>query len=273
MTTTHIPATHPDDYQGLDTAGLRRRFLATGMFVPGQTRWTLCGDDRLLLGGVLPAGPTPLIGPDVLGGAAFLARRECGIMNLGERGTVTVDGAPFVLERGDTLYIGRGAGAVHLDGAQAAFYVASAPAHAAYPHRLIRAAEAQTKTLGSQATANVRTIQLAIAPGLVDACQLMMGITRLAPGSVWNTMPCHLHDRRMEAYLYCELPADQMVVHLMGRPEATRHLIVRDREAVIAPSWSIHCAAGTAAYAFVWTMVGENQEFADMRAVPTTGLL
>ncbi len=269
----YYPAVHPEDYVTLDTQSLRDRFLIDDLFAPGEVRWRYCGDDRLLLAGVCPTQPMALVRPDELGSEPLLERREIGIVNIGKTGEVRIGNETYQLNPHDGLYISRGAGEITLSGEGAIFYCAAAPAHKTYPTRHIRAENAKSVSLGSRDTSNERTIMFYVAPGVTESCQLMMGITSLAAGSVWNTMPCHLHLRRMEAYLYCDLPEDQMIVHLMGKPQQTRHLVMRNRQAVISPSWSIHCAAGTSSYSFVWTMVGENQEFADMQAVATKELL
>jgi len=201
----------------------------------------------------------------------FCERRELGVLNIGGPGTVTVDGVEHPLAGRDGLYVGRGSQAITFasDSAEtpARYYLLSFPAHAAHPTVRIRQSEAEAVPLGSRESANQRTLYKLIHPGGVRSCQLVMGFTVLAPGSVWNTMPPHTHERRMEVYLYFDLPADARVFHFMGRPEATRHLVVADGQAVISPSWSIHCGAGTAAYSFCWGMGGENQAFDDMDPV------
>jgi len=264
----HKPATHPRDLIGLDTVGLRERFLIESLFSPDRVQWTYCGEDRLLVGGACPSsGPISLSVPDALGPEPLLERREMGVANLGAPGVVTVDGTAYPLEALDVLYVGRGAGEVRLEGEGARFYLNVAPAHQEYPTRLVPTSLARKVDLGEAERCNERTISLYIAPEVTESCQLMMGITRLKPGSVWNTMPCHLHLRRMEVYLYCELPEDQRVVHLMGAPEETRHLMVANEQAVVSPPWSIHSGAGTASYSFLWSMVGENQDFGNLSLV------
>jgi 4-deoxy-L-threo-5-hexosulose-uronate ketol-isomerase len=198
----------------------------------------------------------------------FLARRELGAINIGGPGAVVVDGQTFEIGTREALYVGAGAKEVRFRSASAAapakFYLNSAPAHRSCPHRKISLAEAAPQTLGDAKTANRRTIHKFIVPGVVESCQLTMGMTVLEPGSVWNTMPCHTHERRMEVYFYFDLAPDQVVFHLMGRPDETRHLVVGNEQAVISPSWSLHSGVGTQAYTFIWGMVGENQVFDDM---------
>jgi len=265
---------HPNDYKAYDTQTLRERFVFEGLFVPGQVNWGYCGAERLLLAGVCPeqAGLT-LVVPEELGPEPLTERRELGIVNLGEPGEVRVGSETYPMAHHDGLYIGRGSDEVELLGQGAKFYVACAPAHQTYPTKHIAVAEAEPMKLGDQSTSNARTIYQYIAPGIAQSCQLMMGITKLEPGSVWNTMPCHLHLRRMEVYLYCDLPDDQLAVHLMGQPSETRNLMMRNGQAVVSPSWSIHCAAGTTNYSFLWCMIGENQSYTDMAPVATSDLL
>ncbi|NJL27907.1 MAG: 5-dehydro-4-deoxy-D-glucuronate isomerase, partial [Thermoanaerobaculia bacterium] len=195
-------------------------------------------------------------------------RRELGILNIGGAGTVTVDGVEYPLANRDALYVGRGSKTIGFasDAAEtpARYYLVSFPAHTAYPTTLVRPSDTEPVRLGSAETANQRTLYKLIHPGGVKSCQLVMGFTVLEPGSVWNTMPPHTHERRMEVYLYFDMPADARVFHFMGRAEATRHLVVASGQAVISPSWSIHCGAGTGAYTFCWAMGGENQAFDDM---------
>lgn len=269
---TMHPATHPDDYANMDTQQLRDRFMIQDLFKTGEACWHYCGDDRLLLAGVCPAEPIALVVSKELGPEPLLERREMGIVNLGDTGEVKVGETTYTLEPDDGLYVGNGAGEVILSGKNAKFYCTFAPAHQSYPSRHIKIEDTEPIELGAQETSNERTIYLYIAPGVTESCQLMMRITKLKSGSVWNTMPCHLHTRRMEVYLYCKIPDDQMIVHLMGKPNKTRNLIMRNEEAVIAPNWSIHTAAGMQNYAFLWCMVGENQDFQDMHAVATNEL-
>jgi 4-deoxy-L-threo-5-hexosulose-uronate ketol-isomerase len=200
------------------------------------------------------------------GTPGFLDRREAGILNIGETGTVTVDGKAHVLATGEMLYIGMGAGPVTLSG-KGRYYILSAPAHRNCPTRHITLNEARRVELGARETANERVILQFLHPDVCETCQLLAGYTQLAPGSIWNTMPAHVHDRRMEAYLYFDLPEDQRVFHLMGTPDETRHIVMANEDAVISPPWSIHSGAGTASYTFCWAMAGDNVDFTDMDMV------
>jgi 4-deoxy-L-threo-5-hexosulose-uronate ketol-isomerase len=269
--TTH-PAVHPEDYVGYDTRTLRERFVIEDLFEPGAVHWHYCAEDRLLLAGVCPDAPVTLEVPEALGSEPLLERREMGVVNLGGPGEITIGGERYLMEPNDGLYIGKGAGEITLSGRDAKFYCTFAPAHHTHPVRHIRFEQAEPVKLGSKEACNERTIYFYIAPGVTPSCQLMMGITVLESGSVWNTMPCHRHLRRMEVYLYVRLPEDQVIVHLMGRPGETRNVMLRNEQAVISPPWSIHCAAGTQNYAFLWCMAGENQDFKDMESVEITEL-
>jgi len=256
---------------------LRRQFLVEDLFRPGELRLRWWETDRTVLGAAIPLGtPLELPNPAELRAAYFHERRETGVLNLGGAGTVTVDGAEHALEPHDALYLGRGVKTVKFASRDASmparFWLLSYPAHAAYPTRQVPARTAQPVRLGAKETANERTIYKLIHPGAFPTCQLVMGFTRLEPGSVWNTMPPHTHLRRSEVYLYFGVPAGQVVFHFMGAPQATRHLVVQDCQAVLSPPWSIHCGAGTSAYSFVWGMGGENQEFADMDPAPAANL-
>jgi 4-deoxy-L-threo-5-hexosulose-uronate ketol-isomerase len=264
-------AIHSEHAKTLDTAGLRRQFLVENLFLPDQVTLTYSHVDRIIVGGVMPVAAEQAFGPELARRFAvphFLARRELGLVNVGGAGTVTVDGEAFAIGPREALFVGAGAQDVRfrsVDPAQPAkFYCNSAPAHRSFPHRRITLAEASPQTLGDARTANRRTINKFIVPGVVDSCQLTMGMTVLEPGSVWNTMPCHTHERRMEVYFYFDLPPEAAVFHLLGRPDETRHLVVRNEQAVISPSWSLHSGVGTQAYTFIWGMVGENQVFDDM---------
>lgn len=271
-------ATSPDQIRSLDTAALRERFLVEDLFLPGRVTAVYTHHDRVVLAGAVPAG-TELRLPtfDELRAEFFLANREVGIVNVGGTGTVTADGTGYVLPNGACLYLGRGTREVvfadapaSADDPGAQLYLVSAPAHTTYPSRLVLPEEATVRELGDPLTSNRRTLRQYIHAGGVRSCQVVMGVTTLHPGSLWNTMPAHTHDRRTECYLYVDVPADARVIHLMGTPEETRHLVVADRQAVISPSWSLHSGVGTAAYSFVWAMAGENQSFDDMDAVPVT---
>ena len=260
-------AVSPGEAKGMDTSALRRAFLGEGLFATGEIRLIYSHYDRLILGAAVP-GDRPLVLDPVAecGTPSVLDRREMGIVNLGDTGQVTCGGHAFAMDKGDVLYLGRGAGPVTFHGA-GRFYITSAPAHAALPARLVRLADAKTLTLGAAETANHRTIYQFIHPDVMESCQLVLGYTRFHGGSVWNTMPAHLHDRRMEAYCYFDLAPDARVFHFMGRPEETRHLVVANEQAVLSPPWSIHCGAGTGSYAFVWAMAGDNVDYRDVDMV------
>lgn len=277
MTMRVIYGASPGDIDGMGTERLRAEFLIERLFSPGAIEFAYTHVDRMIVGGAVPTA-SPLSfghGADV-GTPHFFDAREMGIANLGGAGTVTVDGKPFALASRDMLYVGRGAKKVTLESADAAkparFYMNSVPAGADIPHRLITQAESKPLHLGEERSANKRTLRMYIHPEVTPSCLLLMGITDLAPGSVWNTMPPHLHERRMEAYLYFDLAEEDRVIHLMGRPENTRHLIVADGDCVISPAWSIHMGSATGPYAFVWGMTGENQAYNDVSPVPVKAL-
>ena len=277
MTMRVLYGAGPADIAGYDTERLRAAFLAGGLFVPGAASFVYTHVDRLILGGAMPVDRPVSFGDGVeIGTPWLLSAREMGMANLGGPGTVTVDGQGFALKNRDVLYIGRGAREITVasddPAAPARFYMNSVPAGADLPHRLVRQAEARPMDLGEARRANRRRLAMYIHPEVAPSCLLLMGITDLAEGSVWNTMPPHLHERRMEAYLYFDMAAEDRVIHLMGRPEATRHLIVADGEAVLSPAWSIHMGAGTGPYAFVWGMTGENQEYNDVAPVAVRDL-
>ncbi len=262
----------PRETATLDTAGLRAHFLIEDLFVAGEINLTYTHYDRLIVGGAQPAGTAlSLPCPESLKATSFLERRELGVLNVGGPGRVRVGAAVFELGNQDCLYVGMGAAPVEFlshDAARPAkFYLFSAPAHRAYPTRRLTQAEATPVELGSAATANARTIYKYIYGEGIASCQLVMGLTTLRPGNVWNTMPSHTHDRRTEAYLYFDLPAGQRVLHLLGEPAETRPLWVSEGQAVLSPPWSMHAGCGTAAYSFIWGMAGENREYSDMDAV------
>lgn len=256
---------------------LRNEFLVSGLLRPGEISLHWWETDRTVLGGICPvAAPLVLDNPEAQRAAFFFERREGGIINLGGPGTVCVDGAEHALDHLDALYLGRGVREVVFASVAAAtparFYLLSYPAHTAYPTRHIAFRSVEGNRLGQRESANERTLFKLIHQGAFPTCQLVMGVTRLEPGSVWNTMPPHTHLRRSEVYLYFDLPSDQAVFHFMGRPAETRHLVVREGEAVLSPPWSIHSGVGTANYGFVWGMGGENQEFTDMDPAPVRQL-
>lgn len=264
-------------YASMSTAELRDTFLITSLFAPGEIRLVYCEADRAVIGSAVPStGPLTLSSAPELRADAFCQRRELGILNIGGAGTVRVDGAPYALAPLDALYVGRGSQAVVFESADqtspAQFYLASYPAHAAFPTTPARRAECAAVTLGSQAECNRRTIHKYIHPDGIQSCQLVMGFTVLEEGSVWNSMPPHTHERRSEVYMYFDLAPEARVFHFMGHPDETRHLVIADRQAVISPAWSIHCATATRRYTFCWAMGGENQTFDDMDGVKVAAM-
>lgn len=261
-------AASPKDVKHYTTDRLREEFLIQNLFAADEIKTIYSHIDRIIVGSAVPVSPLALVAGEEIRAEYFLQRREMGIINVGAKGTVTVDGMAYELDYRDGMYIGMGAKNVTFASVDeknpAKFYFNSAPAHKTYPTVSIKPEDCVTQELGSMEGSNHRVLRKYILPGQVESCQLEMGITSLEPGSVWNTMPCHTHDRRMEAYMYFELPEEDMVFHYMGEPTETRHIIIRNEEAVISPSWSIHSASATRAYSFVWGMVGENQDFDDM---------
>jgi 4-deoxy-L-threo-5-hexosulose-uronate ketol-isomerase len=259
----------PVRFERLSTAEVRESFVVDTLFRADSVSMVYSDVDRAVVGSAVPATkPLTLDSAPALRAETFCERRELGVLNIGGPGTVSVDGVEHLLGARDGLYVGRGSRVITFasDSARtpARYYLLSFPAHAVHPTLRIRQSEAEAVRLGSREAANQRTIYKLVHPGGARSCQLLMGFTVLEPGCVWNTMPPHTHARRMEVYLYFDLPADARVFHFMGRPEATRHLVVANGQAVISPSWSIHCGAGTAAYSFCWGMGGENQAFDDM---------
>jgi 4-deoxy-L-threo-5-hexosulose-uronate ketol-isomerase len=261
-------ASSPKDVKHYTTDRLREEFLIQNLFVPGETKTIYSHIDRIIVGAAVPILPLTLIAGDEIRADYFLQRREMGIINVGGKGIVTIDGTKYELEYKDGMYIGMGAKDITFESIDvtqpAKFYFNSAPAHKTYPTVHIKPEDCISVELGTLEQSNHRVIRKYILPGQVESCQLVMGMTSLKPGSVWNTMPCHTHDRRMEVYLYFEMPEDALVFHYMGEPNETRHIVMRNEEAVISPSWSIHAGSGTQAYTFIWGMVGENQDFDDM---------
>ena len=267
----------PSAYETMTTTELRSSFLLEDLFAAGQVVLHYWSTERTVVGSAVPTeSPLPLPCPKELASTYFAERREIGVINIGGAGSVNVDGQAFPLAKLDIMYIGRGSKQVAFSSTKAAepaqFYIVSYPAHTTYPTTLVTPAQAEKQNLGSQAEANERTINRAIHEKGVKSCQLVMGFTVLKTGSVWNTMPPHTHLRRSEVYLYFDMSPNNAVLHLMGRPEATRNIVVHDRKAVLAPPWSIHCGVGTSNYVFVWAMGGENQVFADMDAAPVAQL-
>lgn len=270
-------ASSPRDVKTYDTARLREEFLIQDLFRPDEVKMVYSHIDRIITGAAMPVKKAlTLAAGEELRAEYFLQRREMGIINIGGEGKVTVDGTVYTLRHRDGIYVGRGCKDVVMESVDstkpAKFYFNSTPAHKAYPTVYIRPEDCVNVELGSLEQSNHRNICKYILPGQVESCQLVMGMTTLRPGSVWNTMPCHTHDRRMEVYLYFDLPEDAFVMHYMGEPTETRHIVVRNEEAVISPSWSIHSGSGTQAYTFIWGMAGENQDFDDMDGCAMTDL-
>ncbi len=262
----------------MSTADLRRHFLLEGLFAPDAVPMVYSDIDRSITGSAVPARePLSLLATKKeMAAEYFLERREIGIVNIGGRGKIIADGKEFPMELRDGLYLGKGTKEVTFFSADASaparYYFVSFPAHAAHPAARITSAEAETVRLGSQKDANSRTLRRYIHLKGVRSCQLVMGVTELDEGSVWNTMPVHTHQRRSEIYMYFNLPPDAVVIHLLGPPDETKHLMVRDGQAVISPSWSVHSGVGTRHYTVVWAMGGENQVFDDMDWVDMKGL-
>jgi len=271
--TAVIHATHPDEMATLTTDGLRGRFVLTDLFVAGDVNWVLSHHDRILVGGAMPAGGSlELVAPSELSAPYLCSRREIGIVCLDGSGTVVADDEVVLeLAAEDIAYVSQGTRSVALTG-DAVFYLLCVPAHRPNPTVVGRREDAEVVVVGEAERASARTIRKYIHEDGIASCELAMGITTLEPGSVWNTMPCHLHDRRTEVYLYFDLPAEDRVVHLCGQPDASRSLILADRQAVISPPWSIHTGAGTATYKFVWATGGENLVYNDMNPVATESL-
>lgn len=275
MSMHYLPS--PAETRRMTTEELRAAFLVQGLFRAGEVTIRFFDLDRVALGGVVPtSAPIALPNPPELAAEFFLERRELGVVNIGGAGSVRVDGAVRNLANRDGLFVGRGSRQLVFtsdDPAQPArFYLVSYPAHATYPSAHVAPAEAQSAELGSQDGANRRRLRRYFHPEGVRTAQLVLGVTDVETGSVWNTMPAHTHARRTEVYLYFDLPADGVVFHLMGEPTETRHLVVREGEVVLSPGWSIHAGVGTARYGFCWAMGGENQAFGDVQGVAPDGL-
>ncbi len=262
-------AIHPDHAAILDTDELREHFLIEDLFTSGEPKLVYTFYDRLIVGGVEPTNPVELnIDPGVIGAEYLLERREMGVINIGGPGNITVEGKKIDMARRDGLYIGKGNREIVFNSSDTAdparFYILSTPAHSEFPIEKITFADAEPVEMGAMENSNKRTIRKYIYPGGVESCQLVMGMTTLETGSIWNTMPPHSHQRRMEAYLYFDMTDEDLVFHFMGEARQTRHLVVREGQAVLSPSWSIHAGAGTGSYTFIWGMAGENQAFTDM---------
>ncbi|WP_116107436.1 5-dehydro-4-deoxy-D-glucuronate isomerase [Lewinella sp. IMCC34191] len=261
----------PDHFTRLNTQEIRDEFLATDLMVEGAINLVHSHYDRFIFGGAVPtSGTLELENDDDLRADFFLQRRELGVLNLGGAGTITVDGEAYEMDRFDCLYVGRGSKSVAFaskdGGSPARFYLNSAPSHKEYPTTKNTQSQANKVELGDDEHANKRVLYQYIHEDGIPSSQLVMGFTELLPGNIWNTFPPHTHERRMEVYLYFDVTGDELVMHFMGKPDETRHIAVRNFEAVISPPWSIHSGAGTANYRFVWGMAGENQAFTDMDA-------
>jgi len=262
-------AQSPKEVKQMDTAALRENFLIENVFEPNQVNLTLSHFDRYIVGGAMPVSKKlDLPNPDDLKANYFLERRELGIINVGGKAIITADGEKFELEYKEALYIGKGTKEVSFESADSneptKLYINSAPAHHTYPTKKVSKADAEIVELGTPETANHRIINKLLVNSVLPTCQLQMGMTELKSGSVWNTMPAHTHDRRMEAYFYFEVPQGQSVCHFMGQPQETRHIWMQNDQAVISPNWSIHSGAGTSNYTFIWGMAGENLDYGDM---------
>lgn len=262
-------AVHLDDYKHYDTATLRKHFHIGQVFGEDEVRWVYTHYDRMMVGGVIPLRQAvPLLPVNQQKMPFFLARRELGVINVGGAGAVVVDGVEYPLVYKESLYIGQGNREVTFRSdsstGPARFYLLSTPAHMAYPTVKVGQENAEVVQLGALETSNARTLRKLLVGSIIQTCQLQMGMTELKSGSVWNTMPPHTHSRRMEVYFYFEVPENQAVCHFMGPKEETRHIWLQNEEAVVSPPWSMHCAAGTSNYVFIWGMAGENLDYGDM---------
>lgn len=262
-------ANHPGDAKYYTTEENRDHYLINDTFVADEIQFTYSHVDRIIAGGIMPVKTEVVIGTTKeLGVEYFLERREMGVINVGGPGVVTLDGQSYPLNNKDGLYVGMGIKEVSFKSDDAnkpgKFYINSAPAHKTYPTVKIEIESANPLRLGSEEQLNKRTIYQFVHPAVCESCQLVMGLTILEKGSVWNTMPCHTHERRMEVYFYFDMAEDTRVFHLMGEPQETRHIVMKNEQAVISPSWSIHSGVATGSYTFIWGMVGENQTFDDM---------
>ena len=270
-------AIDPAAAAAMGTDELRHNFHIGDLFVADRVSLTYTHYDRMIVGGAMPVAAALALEPvKPMGVKQFLDRRELIVVNVGGEGTTTVDGESFALASRDMLYVGMGSQSVSFASADPAlppkFYLLSAPAHQTHPTRLIRIGDAKRLDLGSQATSNERSIFQFIHPEGAKTCQLVVGMTQLAPGSVWNTMPAHIHDRRSEVYLYFDLAETARVFHFMGEPDETRHMVIANEEAILSPVWSIHSGAGTSNYAFIWAMAGDNVDYTDVDPVPLADL-
>lgn len=263
-----IHQVHPQDFVKYDTAAIREKFLLENLLNADEINFVYTHYDRMMVGAAMPVGKAiELPTYDAIKTDNFLDRRELGIVNIGATGKVTVDGESFDLDKTDCLYVGMGKKKVSFENGtagQAKFILFSCGAHKEYPTKMMKASEATPAEMGSGETVNHRTINKYIHADGLQSCQLMLGVTFFKQGSIWNTMPPHLHDRRMEAYFYFDLPESQRVIHFMGEPHETRHLYLNNEQGIVSPSWSIHSGVATAAYSFIWAMAGENYSFTDM---------
>ena len=270
MTMPIRQAISPAEARKMDTTELRANFLIEELFVPGEIALTYSHLDRTIVGGATPAGSGPLTlkTSKEVGSDPFLKRREMGVVNIAGAGSITVDGEKIAMSALDCLYIPAGTKDVVFasdnPAEPAKFYIVSTPAHQTYPLKLIRESDANKLDLGSSEECNKRILRQYIHPDICQSCQLVMGITALQTGSIWNTMPAHVHDRRSEVYMYFNMAEATRVFHMMGEPDETRHLVVKNEQAILSPGWSIHSGAGTGAYTFIWSMGGDNQDFTDM---------
>jgi len=268
MTIETRRAIDPRHARTFDTAQLRAEFLIEQPFVPGEINLVYSHYDRMIVGGAVPStGDLVLDSARETGTPGFLDRREAVIVNIGETGSVRTGSGTHELNHRDMLYVGLGDGPLTFSGGAARFYILSAPAHRHFDTRLVTIDAAKRVDLGAAATSNDRSIFQFVHPDVMESCQLVAGMTTLHGGSVWNTMPAHVHDRRSEAYLYFDLPENARVFHMMGEPSETRHLVVKSEQAVLSPPWSIHSGAGTASYSFIWAMAGDNVDYKDVDMV------
>ncbi|HLN55892.1 MAG TPA: 5-dehydro-4-deoxy-D-glucuronate isomerase [Bacteroidales bacterium] len=261
-------ASHPEDFKNYDTERLRKEFLIDNLFIPDEISLVYSLYDRFIVGGAMPVEKGLILeSPDELKSEQFLQRREMGIINAGGDAVIEAGGKSYNLAFKEALYLGQGTTGVVFKSVNrdqpARLYINSAPAHHAYPCKKVTRAEAEVKVLGNPESSNHRILNKLLVNGIVETCQLQMGMTELQTGSVWNTMPVHTHNRRMEAYMYFEVPEKQGICHFMGDPDETRHIWMKNQQAVLSPSWSIHSAAGTSSYTFIWGMAGENLDYGD----------
>lgn len=262
----------PEDIRHYSTEQLRNEFLVEEVFTPGEIKLTYTHNDRMIFGGVTPtAKPLEIILDKSLGVEYFLERRELGIINIGGEGIVEIDGQKDIMKKQDGYYIGKGTRHVVFSSKNpenpAKFYISSVPAHHKYPNVKISIDQIKPMETGNPLTLNERKIYQYIHPNVCESCQLQMGYTILEPGSAWNTMPCHTHERRMETYVYFDMAEDTRIFHMMGKPDETKHLVLGNEQAIISPSWSIHSGVGTSNYSFIWSMCGENITYTDMDMV------